>query len=177
VAFGYTTRQGQEAERLVHPHAIVAHAERLYLTGFDVTRQARRTFRLDRITDIRLLEGEFTVSAEDDPVQQVMGPLTSGPGRYDVSFRIHADLAWVRTRIPETLASVTPAGADGGGWLRVFLRAERLEWVAGTLVMLDRPFVIEHPEELRNLVPDLAGRLIASASTPNDEAPVEAQDH
>jgi predicted DNA-binding transcriptional regulator YafY len=167
VAFGYTVRQGQAAQRSVQPHGVVAHRGRLYLTGFDVARQALRTFRLDRIDGLSLLEGTFAVPAGTDPVQQVIGPLSAAPWRYEVSFRIHADIAHVRTRIPETLASVTPvpAGAEtGDGWLRVFLRAERLEWVAGTLAMLDRPFVIESPPELHETVAALGHRLTAAAA-------------
>jgi hypothetical protein len=50
-----------------------------------------------------------------------------------------------------------------GGWLRVDLRAERLHWVPAVLASLDRPFVIERPDELRGLVIALADRLTASA--------------
>jgi hypothetical protein len=44
------------------------------------------------------------------------------------------------------------------------IAAERLDWVPGVLASLDRPFVIERPEELRGLVAALAARLAASAS-------------
>jgi predicted DNA-binding transcriptional regulator YafY len=166
VTFGYTARQGRAAQRSVQPHGVVAHRGLLYLTGFDVTRQALRTFRLDRIDGVRLLEGTFAVPTDINPVQQVIGPLSRAPWRHEVSFRIRADIAHVRTRIPETLASVTPVSAGAGtgdGWLRVFLRAERLEWVAGTLATLDRPFVIESPEALRDTVAALGHRLTAAA--------------
>jgi hypothetical protein len=45
----------------------------------------------------------------------------------------------------------------------VELRAERLDWVPAVLASIDRPFVIERPDELRGLVTALAGRLAASA--------------
>lgn len=48
--------------------------------------------------------------------------------------------------------------------MRVFLPAERLEWVAGTLAMLDRPFVIEPPSALRDTVAALGHRLTAAAA-------------
>ena len=83
-----------------------------------------------------------------------------------MSVRIRADVAHVRSQIPETLASVTPASPDAetdDGWLRVFLRAERLEWVAGTLALLDRPFVIEYPQALRDVATALGQRLITMA--------------
>jgi predicted DNA-binding transcriptional regulator YafY len=50
------------------------------------------------------------------------------------------------------------------GWQRVELRAEELDWVPGVLAVLDRPFVIERPDELRDLVRELAERLVRSAA-------------
>jgi hypothetical protein len=41
--------------------------------------------------------------------------------------------------------------------------AERLDWVPAVLASIDRPFVIERPDELRGLVVALAERLAASA--------------
>lgn len=140
----------------------------LYLTGFDLTRRAARTFRIERIADLRLLEGTFTRPTDtddDDPVNQVRGPLSAAPDRHPVSVRIRTDVAHVRTFIPEMLASVTPipAAEDGEGWLRVFLHAERLEWVACRLAVIDRPFVIEYPQALRDNVFALAQRLITAS--------------
>ena len=43
------------------------------------------------------------------------------------------------------------------------LRAERLDWVPAVLASLDRPFVIERPDELRGLVIAIAERLVVSA--------------
>ncbi|MGW2223305.1 DNA-binding transcriptional regulator, partial [Nonomuraea sp. NPDC001684] len=55
------------------------------------------------------------------------------------------------------------AGPAGERWWRVELRAERLDWLPGVLAALDRPFVIERPDELRDLVLDVAGRLASRA--------------
>jgi hypothetical protein len=70
-------------------------------------------------------------------------------------------------RLPASVASIeeAAAGADpqAEGWLRVDLRAERLDWLPAVLASLDRPFVIERPDELRGLVAALADRLAASA--------------
>ncbi|MFF7551237.1 WYL domain-containing protein, partial [Streptomyces canus] len=48
-------------------------------------------------------------------------------------------------------------------WLRVELRAERLDWLPPVLASLDRPFVIERPAELRDRVTALADRLASYA--------------
>ncbi|MFJ6914587.1 WYL domain-containing protein [Streptomyces sp. NPDC101133] len=67
---------------------------------------------------------------------------------------------------PETgaaprVGTETAPGFGGGAepWCRVEIRAERLDWLPGLLASLDRPFVIERPDELRALVADLADRL------------------
>ena len=59
-----------------------------------------------------------------------------------------------------------PTSADPRteSWFRVEIRAERLDWLPAVLASLDRPFVIERPAELRDLVLALAERLTASAS-------------
>lgn len=165
IAFGYTSRQGRVRERDVEPHGVVAHRGLLYLTGFDLTRRAARTFRVDRIADLRLLEGTFTGPVSTDPVNHVRGPLSAALDRHAVSVRIRTDVAHVRTFIPEMLASVTPipAAEDGEGWLRVFLHAEHLEWVAGRLAVIDRPFVIEYPQALCDNVLALAQRLMTAS--------------
>lgn len=51
----------------------------------------------------------------------------------------------------------------GGEWVRLRLRAERLEWIPSLLAWLDRPFVIEYPDALRDHVHALARRLAAGA--------------
>jgi hypothetical protein len=58
---------------------------------------------------------------------------------------------------------VPGSDAQNGQWFRAELRAERLDWLPSLLASLDRPFVIERPDELRSLVTGLARRLMASA--------------
>jgi predicted DNA-binding transcriptional regulator YafY len=166
VSFGYAPRHGLASQRSVHPHGVLAHQRQLYLIGFDVDRKDVRTFRLDRISDLRLLDGTFTEPERLDATAFVQGPLSPAPSRYDVYFRIRASTGHVRRFIPETLASVTPVRGDAqqDGWLRVFVRAEKLEWVARRIAVLDRPFVIESPEALRHTVATLGQRLIDTAS-------------
>nr|WP_305783408.1 WYL domain-containing protein [Actinoplanes lichenis] len=148
---------------------MVAHRGALYLTGFDVDRQAPRTFRLERMTGLHVRPVTFAAPAGSDPVAQVVGALSAAPGRHEVSVIVDADLAYVQTRIPDTLASMTPVpdAGEGGAWLRIFLRAERLEWVAGALAALDRPFVIEQPPALRDVVHDRGRRLMENAARRN----------
>ena len=82
-----------------------------------------------------------------------------------MTLRIQGTVEQIRARLPASVANMKelpPAdGADPQAerWFRVELRAERLDWLPPLLASLDRPFVVERPDELRDLVAALAGRL------------------
>jgi predicted DNA-binding transcriptional regulator YafY len=165
VSIRYTAADGQRSERTVHPYGLVAHSGRWYVTGSDQAIGEDRTFRLDRIADARTLPGSFEPPAGLDPAQRVLSGLATAPYRHQVTLRIQATAEQIRARFPASVASIESADADpeAEGWLRVDLRAERLDWVPAVLASIDRPFVIERPDELRGLVVALAERLAASA--------------
>ncbi|MFD0377309.1 helix-turn-helix transcriptional regulator [Streptomyces sp. NPDC127112] len=165
----YTARDGRRSERTLHPYGIVAHAGRWYVTGSDPEIGQDRIFRLDRIADARPLPGSFEPPAGLDPAQRVLSGFAEAAYRHEVTLRIHGTVDQIRTRLPAGIASVeelVPAEAADPHterWFHVELRAERLDWLPPVLASLDRPFVIERPDELRDLVLALAGRLAASA--------------
>jgi hypothetical protein len=109
----------------------------------------------------------FEPPAGLDPAHRVLSRLATAPYRHRVTLRIQATAEQIRARLPASVASIEEAAAEtdpeAGRWLRVDLRAERLDWVPAVLASLDRPFVIERPDELRGLVAALAERLAASA--------------
>jgi len=167
VSIRYTAGDGRRSERILHPYGLVVHSGRWYVTGADPGIGEDRTFRLDRIADARTLPGSFEPPAGLDPAQRVLSGLATAPYRYQVTLRIQATAEQIRARLPASVASIESAAAGedprAEGWLRVDLRAERLDWVPAVLASLDRPFVIERPDELRGLVAALAERLAASA--------------
>lgn len=169
ISIRYTAADGRRSERTLHPYGLVAHSGRWYVTGADPEIGEDRTFRLDRIADARTLPGSFDPPAGLDPAQRVLSGLAKAPYRHQVTLRIQGTVEQIRARLPASVASVEEsppaAGADPQTecWLRVELRAERLDWLPSVLASLDRPFVIERPDELRGLVTALADRLAASA--------------
>ncbi len=88
-----------------------------------------------------------------------------------MTLRIDATVERIRARFPASVATVDEDASEG--WRRVEIRAESLGWLPPLLASLDRPFVIERPDELRDLVAALAGRLAASARrvTPASDRP------
>jgi predicted DNA-binding transcriptional regulator YafY len=168
ISIRYTAADGRRSQRLLHPYGLVAHSGRWYVTGVDPEIGQDRTFRLDRIADARPLPGSFEPPAGLDPAQRVLSGLAKAPYRHEVSLRIQGTVEQIRARLPASVASVEEPASAGGtdqtdGWLRVELRAERLDWLPPILASLDRPFVIERPAELRDLVIALADRLASYA--------------
>jgi predicted DNA-binding transcriptional regulator YafY len=165
----YTAADGRRSERTLHPYGLVAHSGRWYVTGTDPGIGEDRTFRLDRIAEARALPGSFEPPAGLDPAQRVLSGLAQAPYRHEVTLRIQGTVEQVRTRLPASVATVTELPATGeadpgaGHWLSVELRAEQLDWLPPLLASLDLPFIIERPDELRDLVSALADRLAASA--------------
>lgn len=119
----------------------------------------------------RLPSGSFEPPDGLDPAQRVLSGLANAPYRHEVILRIQGTVEQIRARPPASVAIVeeppSTGDADPGTerWLRVELRAERLDWLPPVLASLDRPFVIERPDDLRDLVLALADRLATSAHT------------
>ncbi|MFB6864317.1 helix-turn-helix transcriptional regulator [Streptomyces virginiae] len=178
VSIRYTDRDGRRSERTLHAYGIVAHAGRWYVTGKDARIDEDRTFRLDRIADARTLPGSFEAPVGPDPEQRVLSGFATAEYRHEVTLRIHGTVEQIRARLPAGVASLekheSAAGEDRATerWLRVELRVERLDWLPPVLASLDRPFVIERPAELRDLVVALADRLTSCAAGPDREEPM-----
>lgn len=171
VSIRYTDREERRSERTLHPYGIVAHAGRWYVTGEDIGVGEERTFRLDRIADARTLPGSFEPPSGPDPAQRLLSGFATADYRHEVALRIHGTVEQIRVHLPPSVARVEaeePEPATGEDpaaerWLRVLLRVERLDWLPQVLASLDLPFVIEHPDELRDLVIALADRLASGA--------------
>jgi predicted DNA-binding transcriptional regulator YafY len=169
ISIKYSAADGRRSERTLHPYGLVAHSGRWYVTGADPGIGEDRTFRLDRITDTRTVPGSFEPPAGFDPAQHVLAGLAKTPYRHDVTLSIYGTISQIRARFPASVAIVAelpPAGdaaPETERWFRVELHAERLDWLPPLLASLDRPFAVERPDELRDLVAALADRLATSA--------------
>ncbi|WP_073483140.1 helix-turn-helix transcriptional regulator [Streptoalloteichus hindustanus] len=168
VAISYTAWGGRRSQRDVHPYGIVAHSGRWYVTGADSDSGEVRTFRLDRIEAATALPGSFEVPAGFDPAARVLSGLAQVPYAHEVSVRVRGAVEEVRGLFPAGIATVEEIPTGDEGWVRVRLRAERLERVPSVLAWLDRPFVIEYPDALRDHVRALARQLATCADAVPD---------
>jgi predicted DNA-binding transcriptional regulator YafY len=161
VTITYTSTGNRRSERTVNPFGIVSHAGRWYVIGDDSASSSTRVFRLDRISDLQLLESTFEAREDFDAPAEVLSALAKTPYRHRISLRVNGSAEDVRRRFPPVLATVQDG--DEEGWARVRINAERLDWVPAVLARLGVPFVIEKPAALRDLVRSLAADLAAAA--------------
>ncbi|MEV4285941.1 YafY family protein [Nonomuraea bangladeshensis] len=161
ISIRYVAADGRRSERTLHPYGLVTHAGRWYVTGADPAIGEDRTFRLDRIAGAKTLPGVFEPPAGLDPARRVLTGLATAPYRYEVTLLVQGTAEQIHTWLPPGIAIV--GEPDAGGWSRVELRAERLDWLPGALASLDLPFAVERPDALRDLIAEHADRLLRSA--------------
>jgi predicted DNA-binding transcriptional regulator YafY len=157
----YRAFNGERTVRELSPYGIVVHSGRWYLSAYDHTRTDLRTFRLDRMSRVAIAEEPARAAPEGfDAVAHVSRSLASVPWEWEVEVVLDLTLERAAERIPATLGQL--GEHDRGTLLRMHVGT--LEWMASVLAGLGCDFTIVRPDELRESVRALAGRLAASAS-------------
>jgi predicted DNA-binding transcriptional regulator YafY len=156
----YRAFSGDKTRRELSPHGLVVHSGRWYLAGYDHLREDLRTFRVDRMLRLRVLDGP----ADDPPdgfdaVAYVSTSLARVPWGWDVEVTLDLPLEEAVRRVPATLAELV----DEEGTTVLRMRADSLDWAANVLARLGCLFSIRKPEELRTSIRALADRLAESA--------------
>ena len=147
---------------MLEPYGVVALLGRWYATGLDSRSGQVRSFRLDRVARAAVQQGQFSVPGRFDPAAQVTEAVSGASYRHAVSVRVQGSEKVVRMRMPGSIATIEPVTGEPG-WVRARWRVQRLDWVPSVLAGLDRPFVIEEPDELRERVRALAEQLATYA--------------
>jgi predicted DNA-binding transcriptional regulator YafY len=157
----YTSFEGVVTSRTLSPLGLVVHGGRSYLAAHDHTREALRTFRVDRMKAVCIDDTGIAVEPPDDfdAVAYVARSLAAVPWTHDVSVLLDLPLETATARFSPTLGmlSATERGT------RLEMRVESLAWMARVLAGFGCAFTIERPRELRTHVAELADLLEASA--------------
>jgi predicted DNA-binding transcriptional regulator YafY len=161
IALRHTSGDGRRSSRTLEPSGLVNHSGRWYVTGADPAAGEDRTFRLDRIEDARTLPGSFEPPTGPEPAERLITSMAEAAYRHEVTLWIRGTPDQIRRRLPASVARLRPA--EDEGWQVAEIRAESLDWLPAVLALLDLPFVIKRPDELRDRVIALAGRLAARA--------------
>jgi predicted DNA-binding transcriptional regulator YafY len=156
----YRAFSGEATRRELSPHGLVVHSGRWYLAGYDHLREDMRTFRVDRMLRMRVIDETADDPPEGfDAVTYVSASLARVPWGWDVEVALDLPLDEALRRVPATLAEL--AEEEGSTVLR--MRADSLDWAANVLAGLGCLFTIRKPDELRTSIRALADRLAESA--------------
>jgi predicted DNA-binding transcriptional regulator YafY len=142
----HESREGEVTERPFDPFGLVYRAGRWYASGYCHLRHEIRTFRLDRVASVTLLDEIFQQPTDFDAVEQVEKALAATPGLYRVEVLFAATLEQVQAQIPRPLGELQTT-ADG---VLLVCYVQRLAWIAGFLAGLTLPMQICVPPELHD---------------------------
>jgi predicted DNA-binding transcriptional regulator YafY len=162
VRFDYAAASGEETSRRAEPYRLVATASRWYLLAWDLDRADWRSFRLDRMSEVRESTFTFRPREAPDAAEHVREGLTRGPQGVDVVLDLDAPLDVVADALPTGVGELFALGD------RCELRfsAWDVPSAAARLAWLPWEFRIVSPDDLGIEVTALAARLAGAARSP-----------
>ncbi|WP_266159971.1 helix-turn-helix transcriptional regulator [Dyella silvatica] len=164
VFMSYDSGQHQHTQREFDPYGLAFRAGAWYTVGMCHLRKDLRSFRLDRIAEIKLLERHFERPQGFDPLQQLVFSLANIPRSHRIEVLLRTDLKTAR-RAFSLAFGLFEHTADG-----VLLRssADDLNWFARQLAALSFDFVVHYPAQLRDELKACSVRLrtLAKAGVP-----------
>ncbi|MFC6705161.1 helix-turn-helix transcriptional regulator [Flexivirga alba] len=151
--FDYTARDGAASYRRVEPYRLIATGRRWYLMAFDLDRDDWRSFRLDRMTEVRASTFGFTPREAPDAEEYIRRSVHSG-WEQEATVRLHCAVGEVDEYVARwgTLTAVDDGHCD----LRV--GAHSLDAMAWWLLRLPTDFEVLDNDELVTAYGRLATR-------------------
>jgi len=161
--------RGEPTSREINPYGVVVLRGHTYVHGWCHLRRARRTFRLDRIERVDVLEQEFRAPAALDVTAAVERSLAMSWTEYDVAVLVHAPLADVEPHFARHVALCERVDDET---TRLRLTTRNLDTTVLRLSDHPHPMTVEGPPELREAFERLARRLgaAAGAEAPSDRS-------
>ncbi|MFB2556131.1 helix-turn-helix transcriptional regulator [Herbiconiux liangxiaofengii] len=155
VEFDYLSSRGSRERRRVDPLRIDSDDENWYLRAWDHARQAVRTFRLDRMTGIRVLNDAVTGNHDDVP----LGDRLFHGGDDDLVVTIELDPSAL-SLLGEFVSSVDERTEQAGGRVRTRIRVAHVHSLKRLVTAMPSAVTIVDPPEARAAVVDWASRAL-----------------
>lgn len=164
VRFTYVGRGADTSRRHVEPHRLVGTGSRWYLVAHDLEREAWRSFRVDRVTEV-FLTGARSDGREPpvDAATFVAESIQGARARIKAVVVLHADMKDAGALVPEGTGVLEPLGE---GRTLLTTGGDALDWIAVRLALLGVPFEVREPPELAAYIGELGGRLLDAAARP-----------
>jgi predicted DNA-binding transcriptional regulator YafY len=163
VSMNYDSAQGSHTERQFDPYGLVYRAGVWYAVGMCHLRNGLRSFRLDRMGEVTLLDRHFRRPANFDALDQLVQSIASMPRGRTIEVLLRTDLQTARNAFSLAFGVFEPL-QDG---VLLQTSADDLAWFARRLAALPFDFEIRTPAELRVELAHCAARLhvLAAAGT------------
>ncbi|GLZ81122.1 DNA-binding transcriptional regulator [Actinorhabdospora filicis] len=163
--FDYVSHDGTSTYRITEPHRLARAGRRWYLLAWDVDKQDWRLFRVDRIEPVTPTGPRFKPrDLPDDDMSAYIGRKVA-LGAYQIPFKVlmHLPAEKLRQRVPERWGTVTPVDENS---CVLESRADNLEGTAAYLSTYGVEFEVLEPQELKDQLTAMAGRLLKAAGRP-----------
>ena len=162
VRMGYRTETGRAWAADVDPWAIVVRHGRWYLLCHSHRADARRAYRIDRVTEVEVLDTGFHPPHDLDPVAALDEHLAAG-WEFATEILIEAPPAEAHRWITASLGAVRPA-PDAPGASLLTGSTNNPHWYAHQLTAIPVTYRIRGGPELRAAATAIADRLRAAAA-------------
>ena len=142
--------------RRVHPHHLVTWGGHWYLLAWDLDRDDWRSFRLDRMRDVRATTWTFGPRQAPDAREYVARSVNQSPYRHVARVRFDAPASVVADRIPPSAGTVEPLSEET---CLLTAGADHLDHFAVHLTRVGVGFTVLEPSELGESMRRLADTL------------------
>ena len=154
----YRSEAGSEWVVEAEPWAVVVRHSRWYLVCAIVPSRAVRTYRLDRMGEVELLDTTFEPPPDLDPVAVLEEQLAVG-WEHAVDVVVDAPVDAVRRRLPRSLGRIEPVDDAS---CRLTASTSNPYWYAEQLAVLRAPFRVSGCEHLQAAMAELGARFTAA---------------
>jgi predicted DNA-binding transcriptional regulator YafY len=157
----YRSGEQQDTARDFDPYGLVWRGGRWYAVGHCHLRRDVRSFRLDRVIEVRALPASFGRPEGFDALAHLARSVATLPRAHAIEVRLHTDLDRARRETFDAIGVFTPE--DGA--VRLSAQADDLDWFARELSRLPFDFSVLAPPALRAAVKRQSARLQRLAET------------
>ena len=159
VRFVYRSHAGAASHREVEPYAVIHTDGRWYLIGHCLSREALRTFRLDRVTDLKVRAENFKRPIRFDARAYLRERMPFVQSDYQIN-------VWIDMPMEEAERTFAPwrvATEEDGGGTRLRCGRDQLQMFAAMLLNMRCRIVVHEPPELKETFRELAARAMQAA--------------
>lgn len=155
----YSSAKNLDTERDFDPYGLAYRGGRWYAVGMCHLRHDLRSFRLDRVQHVHLLETRFEPPATFDAIEHLALGVATLPRAFTVEVLLRTDIKTAREELFAGIGLCQPC-PEG-----ILLRGQTddLEWYTRQLARLPFEFEIRKPPELRDSLRSCAQRLLRMA--------------